>query len=394
MELLHPKLHVISFDVPWPADYGGAIDVYYRLKALSHAGVEVILHAYEYGRGKPIQLEGVCSKVYYYKRKMLLNPLKGGFPYIVRSRNSSLLLTRLLQDDAPILFEGTHSTALLNHPALAERKRVVRMHNIEADYYLALSKVEKNPAKSLYLKKEAERLARYEKDMLKQGTHVLAISLQDQEVINNTRSCCTTYLPVFHGFEEPAASSYIGNYALYHGNLGIAENQVAAQWLITQVFSHTSTRLIVAGNGAPSWLVRLCDKQKNVRLLSGLSPSAINQLVAEGAVHVLPTFQPTGMKLKFINTLFNGSHIIANAAMLPDETLADVVHLSEDPYEWAALVDKLANQPFTAADLAKRKVLLQPYQVAYLTNKLMDILFADSSSTQGKVADELRSLSR
>ena len=30
-------LHIISFDVPYPANYGGVIDVFYRVKALTEA---------------------------------------------------------------------------------------------------------------------------------------------------------------------------------------------------------------------------------------------------------------------------------------------------------------------------------------------------------------------
>ena len=32
-------LHIVSFNVPWPADYGGVIDVNYRIKALWASGV-------------------------------------------------------------------------------------------------------------------------------------------------------------------------------------------------------------------------------------------------------------------------------------------------------------------------------------------------------------------
>ena len=35
------KLHVVSFQVPFPPDYGGLIDVYYKLKALKEAGDEI-----------------------------------------------------------------------------------------------------------------------------------------------------------------------------------------------------------------------------------------------------------------------------------------------------------------------------------------------------------------
>ncbi|MEI7802398.1 MAG: mannosyltransferase, partial [Bacteroidota bacterium] len=43
------QLHIISFNVPYPPDYGGVIDVYYKIKALKEAGVKIHLHCYEYG---------------------------------------------------------------------------------------------------------------------------------------------------------------------------------------------------------------------------------------------------------------------------------------------------------------------------------------------------------
>ena len=47
--MTEPKhLHVISFDVPVPANYGGVIDVYYKLKALHLQGVKIHLHCFEY----------------------------------------------------------------------------------------------------------------------------------------------------------------------------------------------------------------------------------------------------------------------------------------------------------------------------------------------------------
>ena len=41
-------LHVVSFQVPFPADYGGVIEVFYKLRALKQAGVDVILHCFCY----------------------------------------------------------------------------------------------------------------------------------------------------------------------------------------------------------------------------------------------------------------------------------------------------------------------------------------------------------
>ena len=35
------KLHIVSFDVPFPPNYGGVIDVFYKLIELKKLGVEI-----------------------------------------------------------------------------------------------------------------------------------------------------------------------------------------------------------------------------------------------------------------------------------------------------------------------------------------------------------------
>ena len=52
-------LHIISFDVPWPADYGGVIDVFYKVKALHDIGVKVHLHCFTYGRQSQDEVKAI-----------------------------------------------------------------------------------------------------------------------------------------------------------------------------------------------------------------------------------------------------------------------------------------------------------------------------------------------
>ena len=51
-KLENKKLHLISFDVPFPANYGGVIDVFYKINSLHKIGIQVILHCFQYGREK------------------------------------------------------------------------------------------------------------------------------------------------------------------------------------------------------------------------------------------------------------------------------------------------------------------------------------------------------
>ena len=70
-------LHIISFDIPWPANYGGVIDVFYKAKALSEKGVKVHLHCFQYGRKPNPFLENMFHKFYFNNFFRFLQPFPG-----------------------------------------------------------------------------------------------------------------------------------------------------------------------------------------------------------------------------------------------------------------------------------------------------------------------------
>ena len=135
-------LHVISFDIPVPVNYGGAIDVFYKLKAFRDAGVKIHLHCFEYDRQPAPLLNTLCEDVFYYRRDISRSRLFSLKPFIVATRASQALLINLLKDDHPILFEGLHSCFFLSDTRLKNRTKVVRTHNIEHDYYASLGRIE------------------------------------------------------------------------------------------------------------------------------------------------------------------------------------------------------------------------------------------------------------
>lgn len=154
------RLHVVSFDVPFPPSYGGVIDVFYKLKALHEAGVQITLHCFQYGRERATELEKYCAEVNYYSRKTSLLQLLSSEPFIVNSRKSDSLLKALAATDDPILFEGLHCCAYLAHPLLAKKKKIVRTHNIEHDYYRALERVEKKMVAAIVFQKRSSEVGK------------------------------------------------------------------------------------------------------------------------------------------------------------------------------------------------------------------------------------------
>src|ERR1700761_5773579 len=136
---MEKHLHIITLNVPWPVDYGGVFDLFYKLPALQQQGIQIHLHCFDYGRGVQTALNQYFVAVHYYQRKKWHAFLLSSLPYIVATRKNRQLLDNLLKDDHPILMEGIHCTWLLNDKRFAQRKKYVRLHNVEHDYYRHLS---------------------------------------------------------------------------------------------------------------------------------------------------------------------------------------------------------------------------------------------------------------
>jgi hypothetical protein len=142
-----PRIHIIAFDLPFPPDYGGATDIFHKIRSLHDLGVEITLHVFLYkGKMPAPSLEALTLKTHYYYRRTWVNPFWGTTPFVVNTRNSKALLANLLNDNDPILFEGLHTTAYLQHPEIQKRITVVRAHNVEHNYYRALGFAEPHVA--------------------------------------------------------------------------------------------------------------------------------------------------------------------------------------------------------------------------------------------------------
>ena len=50
-------LNIVSFNIPYPANYGGVIEVYYKLEALQACVVKLILDWFDYERPQSPELE-------------------------------------------------------------------------------------------------------------------------------------------------------------------------------------------------------------------------------------------------------------------------------------------------------------------------------------------------
>lgn len=356
MQMLGKELNVIAFDVPSPPNYGGVVDIYYKLQALHQQGISIHLHCYQYGRSSAPELKKLCKTVTYYPRRTFRNPFYGKLPYIVATRNSTAMIENLNKNNFPILFEGLHCCYYLNHETLKDRLKIVRTHNIEHDYYKSLELVEDSFFKKYFFRLESERLKKFENN-LKHANVVAAISPNDLKYFKKHYKNAI-YLPAFHPNNEVGIQAGKGKYLLYHGNLGVGENEDAAMFLIKNVFSQLDYPAVIAGNNASLNLKREIENYPNITLNDKAKSSQILSLIKNAHINVLPTFQSTGIKLKLINSLFIGRHCLANDKMIKNTGLEQLCVVANKPADFIKTIQQLWDKEFSIEDIAEREQVL------------------------------------
>jgi len=327
------KLHVVSFDVPYPPNYGGVIDVFYKIKALHKLGVKIILHTYSYGRGKPKELNKYCESVFYYERGSFFNFFSRK-PFIVKTRNSAVLIKNLQKDNYPILFEGIHTTFPLIGNHFTDREIYVRTHNIEHDYYAGLSKSEKSIFKKVFFNFESKKLKYYEK-IIDKVDAILTISPSEQHYFKSKYGNKCEYIPVFHENSEVKVLSNKGEFALYHGDLRVSDNIKAVHYLIN-VFKTIDYPLLIASSFVNDDIIATIKPFKNItfELLDFKNKNQLKGLFEKAHINVLPTFQKTGIKLKLIHALFSSRFCVVNNEMVDETGLEVLCEVSSDKKEF------------------------------------------------------------
>lgn len=331
-----PDLHVVSFAVPYPATYGGAIDVFNRVRALHKEGVKVHLHCFIYGQFSPHNaLNEITASVNYYPRISWPAILSPGMPYIVASRLNPKLLENLKKDNAPVLFEGIHTTGFIDE--MNGRKKLLRAHNIEHKYYGNLAR-DSQRFQYLFFQRESLALERYECTHACSFDRVFAISPDDTKWYQQ-KGAAVEFVPVFHGIDKMNVSQGRGNYILYHGDLSIESNQKAVLELLkAQVLEKYP--FVVAGKSGDRSFEEKLTKYTNLKREVDVSEDKMNGLLKDAQIVIIHSRHSSGMKVKLFPALYNGRFIVCNEYSITHTGLDSALQVYKDNNELGRLLEK------------------------------------------------------
>ena len=154
------------------------------------------------------------------------------------------------------------------------------------------------------------------------------------------------------------------------------ENENAACFLIREIFSNLNFPFIIAGRNPNKRIRNLIGRYSNISLIDSPSIEKMERLISQAKIHVLPTFQSTGMKLKLIHVLFTKGTVIINSNMITDSELKNCCIIADTAEAMKNSVVKSFTEPVKDEVLELRKNLLdQKFSNEENARELIKIIF-------------------
>lgn len=351
------QLHIISFNYPYPPSYGGIIDVYYKIKALSDLGVKIHLHCFVDSIPETIdpQITACTENVFFYQKKK--NPLLyfSGKPFAAVIRNSEALIRNLEATSAPILFEGLQTTSVIEYLKDYKQPLYLRYHNNESEYYKGLSLSEKNIFKKIIYNIESSKYTGYQKQLLKKFRTIFCLSEKEYKEVK-FYSKNAQLIHIFHGNTFVKQLDKKGDYFLFHGDLTTADNKKALNETIDLFKTLPQYKLIVASDRASEDIKKKISAIENISLTPIQTTENLHRLLEGAHANILLSYQNSGTKVKLFNTLYNSRFVIINENITDDPVLLSLCLYGSDRSQIRQQIIAAAEKDYDASESRKKSL--------------------------------------
>lgn len=356
--MTNDSLHIVCFDNPYPPNYGGIVEVFFKIKALHQYGVKIYLHCFVFSMPRnDEEIKKYVKEIYYYpinKNPLLFFLSK---PFSQLSRTNSQLIKNIEKIKAPILYESIKASSSATYFQQKEWPTFLRLHNIEQDYYKGIAIAEKNVLKKIIWHIEAIKYKRNQK-RLKDFKSIFTLSYTDTAYAKkwNEESC---FIPVFHGNQFVPSFSPFGEYFLYHGDLRISDNIKSVLFLINIFKKMPDYKLVIASGTLHKEIEEVQQRFSNISFVLFYTQEELFQLLSKAHCTISWSFQTSGTKLKVVNALFNSRFAIINQNIIDQKEISDLCIIVSNEEELKENILKIKETPFT--DFERRKTRIESF---------------------------------
>ena len=344
------KILVVPMELPLPADSGGRIDVWRRLRLLHGDGHELALLSWhnlarDGAVSAPVlaELGNVCSshRLSWIKRsagetlgrslQLARLPSHAAVRWVTLDRPAVLAWARRFAPDV-LLLDGLYGAAAVRWLAGAlGRPWVYRSHNVEHVYMRLQRQRAVGWRARLGLAANLIGLRRLEMATLRDAAAVFDISPADAAFWRAQGHEHVTWLPTVVDLEFERAMAAAAQRPpawdiAYFGNLNTPNNVEAVAWLVTQVLPllpAPALRVVLAGSRPSDAVRRLAAADARITLLA--DPPSVPAVAGAARVLVNTVQAGSGVNLKSVEMLFGDAALVSTPAGvqgLPDDAAA------------------------------------------------------------------------
>ena len=117
-------------------------------------------------------------------------------------------------------------------------------------------------------------------------------------------------------------------------------------------------------------VIKSAKSLSNIRLVSDPSMEALEELITEAHINVLPSMNNTGVKLKLLHALFTGRFCITNQQGIEGSGISNGVEIANSPQAFRKKVEELMTKTFQHSDIEERSEIIRLYNNGENANRL------------------------
>jgi len=357
---------IVSLDIPFPDDYGGAKDTWQRIQLLARRGDTLSLVAtYKDERRRAAFESSPESGVF--RRSVLVRSswwrgVVSVYPYAVGSRTFSATragrvvreLDRSKFDVVEIEGLQALGTFLRLQGRLYYRKALLRAQNRESAYYFNQARSESSILRRLLVRYEACRFYLFEryggwKRKIDAGLFISSDEVDHPNFAGIKRHMLVP--PPAHMDQPPSLENDFArrdDTLLYVGNLRLADNRAAAVSAYRELrglLRQHDWRFTVCGRAADPDILRELRADPRVTCRFNVTAAELEELYARAKVFVGFSENGAGAKLKLLEAIQQGVPVLANDTAVAGSSLASAVLLYRcgDPVAERALIELMTS---------------------------------------------------
>ncbi len=337
------KIAVVSGFIPTPPIFGGAIDVWERIKGLTSLGHEVDLVVTDKVNPTQKQIDEVNLHIrhfFFTRRENHLQQLFSNLPLQFLSRKG-LAFIDINQTYDLVILESEFCWPITLNKSISYKKIVVRVHNIESHYFKMLGKSSSSLKEKIYYKMETSKIKRLSAKVFDKADKLWFISKDDLATVALLNKSVFMPFPINNDIVVPTEKAE--NNVVFMGSLFMQNNTYGLDWYLKNIHS-----LLIAE--VPDYhfyivgSLKEADKEiqekyshlPNVTFV--VNAPCLKQYYQKAKVFINPMFHGSGVKVKSVNALINGVPLVST------NVGAEGIGLARDMYFHADDIFEFKNQ--------------------------------------------------